>query len=117
KERVTTYLSLTAEQLQAPAAQALLADVHEKLASLDMAERFAIRLKWSQLLRPVVAGTLALLAFLFFPQINFSLASNRTDNALQAKAEETKRQLDEIKKEFAAKQKKDGPLSKQEKEL
>jgi hypothetical protein len=116
KQRVTTYLSLTPEQAVTPAGQALLEDVHLKLAGLDVRDRFPVRVRWLQVVRPVLAGTLALLAFLFFPPLQFSFANDQKDTPAQANAAEAKKQIEELIKD-RGKDKKDVPLSNEEKEL
>ena len=76
------------------------------------------RITWPQIIRPVLAGSLALLAFFFCPQINFSWADPKDPDkeARLANAEEAKRELENLKKELEKNQK-DVPLSKEEKEL
>jgi hypothetical protein len=64
KERATTLLLLTPEQQRSPAGQALLADVSEKLAQLDVTSRFPVRLTWHAALVPVCAIALVLVSFM-----------------------------------------------------
>src|SRR5262249_22013066 len=46
KERVTTSLTLSPEEAATPAGQALLADVNQRLAQLDVGSRFPVRMSW-----------------------------------------------------------------------
>jgi hypothetical protein len=64
KERTTTLLMLTPEQQQSPAGQALLADVSEKLAQLDVGTRFPVRLTWHSALVPVCVALLVLVSLM-----------------------------------------------------
>jgi hypothetical protein len=65
RERVTTSLLLTAEQYDEPAAQALLLDVDQHVAGLDVATRFPIRLSQPALAVPGLALALLLLALFY----------------------------------------------------
>lgn len=67
KERITTSLSLTPEQQATPAGEALLDDVRQRLAPLDVASRFPIRLSWFASLVPTAAALLALVAVFYEP--------------------------------------------------
>jgi len=67
KERVTTSLLLTPEQLATPAGQALLADVHQRVEKLDIASQFPVRLSWAASLIPLGAMILALVALFYEP--------------------------------------------------
>ncbi|MBI3411775.1 MAG: hypothetical protein HY040_25875 [Planctomycetes bacterium] len=87
RERVTTFLLLSEHQAESPAGQALLGDVKDKVADLDVPRRFPIRLRWTRALLPVGAGLLAFAASFFDP--TFSTARNnqssRTLNQTDAK--------------------------------
>jgi hypothetical protein len=67
KERVTTSLTLRPEQVQTPAAQALLDDVHKRVAALDVPAKFPIRLSWIASLVPAAAAVLLLVALFYQP--------------------------------------------------
>lgn len=67
KERVTTSLTLSAEQAQTPAGQALLADVNQRIGSLDVGERFPLRLSRTMVLVPATAVLFACVALLYDP--------------------------------------------------
>jgi uncharacterized coiled-coil DUF342 family protein len=75
KERVTTFTTLPPDQVNSPAGQALLEDVRDKVANLDVPSRFPVRLRWSAGLMPVLAGVLALGASFFDPSLGS--ATNR----------------------------------------
>jgi hypothetical protein len=68
RERVTTSLTLTDDQRASAAGQALLADVNERLGSLDVGSRFPLRFGWPAALVPAAAAGLALAA-VFFPPV------------------------------------------------
>jgi uncharacterized coiled-coil DUF342 family protein len=119
KERVTTSLLLTPEQRETPAGQALLQDVQQRVAALDVSERFPIRVPRSAALVPVCAGFLALVSFL--PPLSSQAAAGPSD--LKAKvAERDRREIEQKinemrKKREAAKQDEDKPKSEKLKEL
>jgi hypothetical protein len=79
KERATTLLMLTPQQQQTPAGQALLADVSDKLAQLDVGSRFPVRLTWHSALVPACAVLLVLVSFM-----------QRSAQAGDSQADETK---------------------------
>ncbi|MCC6419088.1 MAG: hypothetical protein IT429_12710 [Gemmataceae bacterium] len=118
KERVTTSLSLGADQEALPAAQALLADVNRHVAGLHVPTRFPVRLTWPAALVPACAAVLVLLAFFYQPGPGSSAAS--TDDVAKrqtANPEEIKNKLDELKKLVKKESPKDEPKSKEMKEL
>src|SRR5262245_60440754 len=63
KERVTTSLTLAPGQETTPAAQALLADVNQRIDQLDIRSRFPVRVSWRATAAPVGAAVLAIAAF------------------------------------------------------
>jgi uncharacterized coiled-coil DUF342 family protein len=67
KERVTTSLTLAPEHVPLPAAQALLADVGERVVSLDIRSRFPVALRWHALLVPLGGLLLAVVAVFYEP--------------------------------------------------
>jgi uncharacterized coiled-coil DUF342 family protein len=118
KERVTTFTLLSQEQINSPAGTALLEDVREKVANLDVAGRFPLRLRLSKAAMPLLAGCLALVAAFFDP--SFSGAANRAelDRNAVADPKEIQQQLDNLRK--VAKKEKDAddlPKSKEMEEL
>ena len=56
KERVTTSLMLTPELKSTAAAQALLADVNDRVSKIDVGSRFPLRVSWITGLAPAVAA-------------------------------------------------------------
>lgn len=79
KERVTTSLTLAPEQQASPAAQALLADVNQRVGGLDIGSGFPIRMSWSAVLVPVCAAILACVAVFYEPPKSQATAGNQTD--------------------------------------
>lgn len=67
RERVTTALTLTAEQQQSAAGLALLDDTHTQLKELKVAERFPLQANLRQWVSPIGAALCVVLAVLFAP--------------------------------------------------
>lgn len=67
KERVTTSLTLSAEQARTSAGQALLSDVNQRISQLDVGERFPISVSRSAFVVPVSAALFACVALLYEP--------------------------------------------------
>ena len=67
KERATTSLTLAPEHLPLPAAQALIADVLERVDGLDVGSRFPVALRWNALLVPLGGLLLAVVAVFYDP--------------------------------------------------
>jgi len=98
KERVTTLLLLTPEQLDSPAGQALFADVSQRIDKLDVASRFPIQIPWSAALVPVSAVLLALAA-LVPPFTSQAVASREEERPVPpANAREIEKKLAELQK-------------------
>ncbi len=104
KERVTTSLTLAPEQAGSSAAQALLADVNQRLGQLDVGERFPIGVSRSAVLVPAMAMLLACVAFLYDPMRGQATASANDDKkpapnaaAVDQKMKELVRKKDEKK--------------------
>lgn len=118
KERVTTSLGLDAEQLQSPAAEALLADVNRRVAGLDVPSHFPVRLSWSAALVPVGAAALALVAFFYEPGAGRAMSRDADADKLRAEtAKEIEDKLAKLKRPLAANWPKDQPKSEELKEL
>jgi hypothetical protein len=98
KERVTTLTMLTPDQLDSPAGLALLDDVQDKVANLDVRRRFPIKLRFTSGLMPIAAGALALAASFFDP--SFGGAGNRpkANQSAVADSKEVQQQLDNLRK-------------------
>jgi hypothetical protein len=105
KERVTTSLTLDRHTAQLPAGQALLADTADRVAGLDVGERFPLRMRWTAALVPL-AG-LALAAVVFFYDPARSQATTHGDEGKQpvANKEEVEKKLDEAKRKLQEKKK------------
>lgn len=67
RERVTTSMSLSGEQRDTPAGQALLDDTHQHLAKVKVKERFPLNVTARSWLSPVGAAGCVVLAMLFAP--------------------------------------------------
>jgi len=65
RERVTTALTLPAEQRQSSAGQALLADAEQRVAAVDVRSRFGIHVAWTVALVPVFAVLLVGVAVVY----------------------------------------------------
>jgi tetratricopeptide (TPR) repeat protein len=98
KERVTTFLTLTAAQADSPAGQALVADVRHRVGAVDVAGRFPVRLRWSSLLPPLGAAVLAIAASFFNPSWSWATPDSTLDPNATANAQEIQNQLDNLKK-------------------
>jgi hypothetical protein len=102
KERVTTSLTLDPRQEESPAAQALLADVNQRVGQLDVGSRFPVRVSWLGALVPTCAAVLAVLAFSYQPaptQAKPSAAEDLKQPA--ANAAEIKEKIDKLKRKEA----------------
>lgn len=98
KERVTTLLLLTPEQLASPAGQALFGDVSQRIDKLDIASRFPIHVPWSAALVPVCAVLLALAA-LVPPFTSKAIASTDEERPIPpANAREIDKKLAELQR-------------------
>jgi len=110
KERVTTFLTLSPEQLASPAGEALRADVTQRIAELEPAGKFPLRVTWSAAMVPVCAAVLAVTASFFEP---FRKVEGSTTKAVPAAtAKEIQNQLDNLKK--VSLRKIDDPLKKED---
>jgi hypothetical protein len=90
KERVTTALSLTAQDQSSPAGQALLADANSKLERVAVPGKFPVRVGWRALFLPAQAAAIAVLA-LYPPPLLTMLAgggSKQDDEAEKAQAKD-----------------------------
>jgi hypothetical protein len=114
KERVTTSLTLDSHTATLPAAQALLADATERVAGLDVGERFPLRLRWNAILVPLAGLALAAVAFFYQPNATRATPPD-ADEGKQAAAnkEEIDKKLAELKK--AREKKKETEKAKNEK--
>jgi hypothetical protein len=104
KERATTLLLLTPEQQQSPAGQALLADVSDRLAQLDVGSRFPVRLTWHSALVPVCAVLLVLVSFMqrSAQAGNDQSAETKTAAAVAENAPKINEKKNELKKKLEA---------------
>jgi hypothetical protein len=107
KERVTTSLGLSAGQLASPAGQALLADVDERIAALDVPSRFPVSVRWSVALLPIGGVILALVAFFYEPAKSIATTRGEDDpNQPLPNAVELERKMKLLEKKPLAKRKK-----------
>jgi hypothetical protein len=101
KERVTTFLTLPAEQIETPPGQALLNDVTGHLSALQVASKFPLRVSMQHLLMPSGAFVLALAACLLDPMLGnlqFSSQTNGDQPRQTIDAKEMQQKLEDIKK-------------------
>jgi hypothetical protein len=112
KERVTTSLTLGPEQAGSPAAQALLADVTQRLNDLDVGSRFPVRFTWTAALVPACAGLLALVAVFYQPIKGQARTTPRNDRSEPVvNAADIDRKMQQLKKTIAEKKPTDQPKS------
>jgi hypothetical protein len=113
KERTTTALTLSKEQAESPVGQALLADVSQQLANVNVHSRFPMSLSWRRGLVPIAAAILAVLALTFGPALrpNVVAANNSGQldlakaDAIQKARADAKKKLEENKKQGQGKSK------------
>jgi hypothetical protein len=101
QERVTTFLTLSADQIDTPAARALLKDVTIHLTDLPVTSAFPLRLAWRQLLVPGGAFALALLACVLDPllgDLKFASQALAAQPRQEVDVKEIQQQLDALKK-------------------
>lgn len=115
KERVTTSLGLAPREVDTPAGQALLADVNERVAALDIGSRFPVRVSWSAALVPVCAGVLAVVALFYEPptgQANSTASKEETTAALpKAAQDQLNQEIKKLERKVRQPQKGDEPKS------
>ena len=115
KERVTTLLTLPAEQIDSPVGQALVKDVTEHLAKLQVTSEFPLQLPVKKLLVPAGAFALALLACVFDPllgSLNFGPRLVAVEPRRPVDMSKVQDQLDQLKKNVM--QRNQVPLAKSE---
>jgi hypothetical protein len=88
KERVTTSLLLEEYQKASPAGQALLADVNQRIAEIDVGSRFPVRMSWTAALVPTAVLLLAAVAVFYEPPKGIAQPTNTDDTALASAAKE-----------------------------
>jgi hypothetical protein len=106
KERVTTSLLLEKPQMASPAGQALLVDVNERIAQIDVGSRFPIRFSWTAALVPVAALLLAVVAVFYEP--TKGVANTKPAEAI-VQPPVNKEQMEDKLKKFAKKEKQPKP--------
>ncbi len=99
KERVTTTLTLDAQTASLPAGQALLADATERVAELDVGERFPLHMRWNAVLVPLAGLALAAVVF-FYEPTRSQATTGPADEGKQpiANKEEVEKKVEELKK-------------------
>ena len=111
RERVTTSLTLTTDQVASPAGQALLADVNQKIAALDIHSKFPLRLSGWAALVPAAALVLGLIGVFYEPaQSKASLAKEEL-TAPPANAKELDQKMQDLKRKKNEKNTAENPKS------
>lgn len=106
KERATTSMTLAPELETSPAAQALLADVNQRVEKLDIGSRFPVGVPWSITLAPACAAILAIAAFYYQPPPSEANTSPEKDlKQPAANAKEIENKINQLKKKVSEKQK------------
>ena len=119
-ERVTTLLTLPADQLRSPAGQALLKDVVAHLTTLEVSSQFPVTLSLKHALVPAGALMLAAVACLFDPLLSNLKFGSRTlaDQPRPAiDVQEIQQQMDNLKKVVSQRNLEQETKSEQLKEL
>jgi hypothetical protein len=99
KERVTTALTLTPSEAQSPAAQALLADVHQRLDALDINPHFPVRVSWLAALVPAGAAVFVLIALSYEPHPGSARGDTTRESAeARAAAKDLEEKLQDMRK-------------------
>lgn len=102
KERVSSSLSLSAEEAESKIGQALVADAARKVERIDVAEEFGLKAnRWAFL--PFLVGALAV-ALVFLPDAKPS-SSRGEASAKTVEVKKVKRSTDVLKKKLADKKK------------
>jgi uncharacterized coiled-coil DUF342 family protein len=118
KERVTTSLTLSPELKGTPAAQALLADVNQRIAQVDVGSRFPLRVSWITSLAPACAALLALAAFYYRPPSSqATLRANEVKAQAPENAAEIEQKLNQLKKRPAEKRQVERAMSEELKRI
>jgi uncharacterized coiled-coil DUF342 family protein len=118
KERVTTSLSLTPQERESPAGQALLEDVRQRVGELDVPSRFPVRLSWLASAIPLAAAVLILVALFYDPML--TPANARKGDPLKqppTNPAEIAQNMDKLKRNFQQLQKEELPKSEKLKEI
>jgi hypothetical protein len=114
KERVTTSLTLGPDQVSSPAGLALLADVNQRVSSLDVTSKFPVSMSWSALAVPVCMILFCAVAFFYEPPKAPAVADAK-DDSKQPPVNVAK--VDEAMKELKKKTTKKSTESKPREEL
>lgn len=111
QERITTALLLSEEQRNSPAGIALLEDIRQRVANLQVATRFPLRLSRFFWLVPAAAVLLAL-AVVFYNPTHTSASSSVKEQSKEAKKDEaTAAAYEELRQQIAQRRKRLGDFS------
>jgi hypothetical protein len=102
RERVVTSVALSEEEAATSAGQALLSDVQNKVAKINVSEKFPVRLPWISAFVPAGAAAVALIALFYHPV--FQAAQGSTENNLPI-APEAKKDINKKLEELVKKPK------------
>jgi hypothetical protein len=118
KERVTTSLMLEEYQKASPAGQALLADVNQRIAELDVGSRFPVRMSWTAALVPATALLLAAVAVFYEPPKGIAKPVTNEETALASAAkEDMEKKLEKLAQKDKKSKPDDAPKTAKIKEL
>jgi uncharacterized coiled-coil DUF342 family protein len=118
RERVTTSLTLAPEQVHTSAAQALLADVNQRIGQLDIGSRFPVGMSRSAAFVPAAALLLACVAFFYDPsQGQATLTGNDDGKKPPPNAAAIEQKMKELVKKREEKRPADKPKSEELQQL
>ena len=100
RERVTTSMTLDRYTRDTAAAAALLEDVNDRVAGLDVSERFPVRMRWNAVLLPAGGLLLAVIAFFYNPTFAVAITPPEDEGK---KVVENKQEIDKTIKELREK--------------
>jgi hypothetical protein len=97
KERITTAVGLSDSERSTPAGIALLADVEERIAKLEVSGGYPYALRWTALLVPFCAGLLAVAAVLYHPETSKAVAPESIEQPI-ANAGQIEKEMKKLEK-------------------
>ena len=106
KERVSSALAIDSQAAEGPVEKALIKDAQQRVETIEVAERFELRPRWSGLLPLIPMAIIALL--LFLPDAQAQASSAESDEALdrekvKIKVEAFKKKIEQAREQIEAK--------------